>query len=107
MLRMYQEREAIMRIRASVDLADSLDEDAEEKQWDGPRVHFGSPDRQGRQFATNFVREQGLIDPGARQMGLHLRTFLYQKVRGYGNRTHFRESDLPLLHGMIVRIHIE
>ncbi|KAF8603005.1 hypothetical protein BDV93DRAFT_556926 [Ceratobasidium sp. AG-I] len=105
MLRMYQERESIMRIRASVDMADVLeDEEAEESAWSGPRVHLGSPDREGRRLATRFVSHHSSIDPGAGQMERHLRTFLYQKVGGFGNRVHFRQSDLPLLDGMLVSV---
>ncbi|KAG8734944.1 hypothetical protein FRC10_011167 [Ceratobasidium sp. 414] len=107
MLRMYQEREAIMRIRAQVDLAVNHDEDDEhdvDDPWSGPRVHFGSSDRKGRQEATEFARMLSQHDPAARNVARFLRTFLYQRVGGFGSLIHFRESDLPLLDGMMVSV---
>jgi hypothetical protein len=104
---MYQEREAVLRIRSLIDSNEPSPEDEpNESPWNGPRVQFGSPDRQGRQLATEFVKQHVQCDPGARQMELHLRTFLYQRVRGYGDRIHFRRSDLPTIDGMLVRLHI-
>ncbi|KAG9125007.1 hypothetical protein FRC07_009351 [Ceratobasidium sp. 392] len=105
MLRMYQEREAIMRICARVDAAAKHDEQGEENSesdWDGPRVHFGSRDRQGKQLATALVQKQVQRNPNAQHMARILRTFLYQTIGGFGNRIHFRESDLPSLEGMTV-----
>ncbi|KAG8743316.1 hypothetical protein FRC10_012195, partial [Ceratobasidium sp. 414] len=105
MLRMYQEREAIMRIRARVDAtAKSSDEPEDDaaSTWNGPRVYFGSPGRNGRQLAAEFVQRQMEHDPNARNMARYLRTFLYQRIGGYGTRINFRESNLPHLDGMLV-----
>ncbi|KAB5587645.1 hypothetical protein CTheo_8916 [Ceratobasidium theobromae] len=108
MLRMHQEREAIMRIRARIDAASDTDEDLSpdnHTSWKGPRVQFGSPDRNGKILATKFVHQHIQIDPGAQEMELHLRTFLYQCVGGFGSRKHFRKKDLPLLDGMVVSVY--
>ncbi|KAG8734828.1 hypothetical protein FRC10_011393 [Ceratobasidium sp. 414] len=108
MLRMYQEREAIMRIRARVDAAakqEEHDEPVLENPWDGPRIRFGSYDRSGRQLATAFVRQRMECDSSAHNMQQYLRTFLYQQVGGFGHRIHFRQSDLPLLDGMLVSVY--
>lgn len=114
MLKMYQEREAIIRIRARIDAqvsqagslqGDELDAD-ETSPWDGPRVQLGSSDRLGRRLATEFIAQYMKTDPSARQMARDLRTFLYQRVDGFarGDRNVFRERDLPLLDGMLVGI---
>ncbi|KAG9100964.1 hypothetical protein FS749_011472 [Ceratobasidium sp. UAMH 11750] len=108
MLRMYQEREAIMRIRACVDAAakhGNEDESDSADPWEGPRVQLGSSDRNGRQLATTFIQQHVQSDPDAQKMERNLRTFLYQQVGGFGNRIHFRESDLPTLKGMLVSVY--
>lgn len=109
MLNMYQEREAIMRIRARIDAAVRADEEIEPDApatWDGPHVQLGSPDRNGQRLATDFVSQPMQHDSSAQQMARKLRTFLYQQVEGFQSvaRVHFRESHLPLLDGMLVSI---
>ncbi|KAG9094666.1 hypothetical protein FS749_012061 [Ceratobasidium sp. UAMH 11750] len=105
MLRMYQEREAIMRIRARIDAAAKSNDEPEDNvatAWNGPRVYFGSSDRNGRQLAAEFVQRQMDRNASARNMARYLRIFLYQRIGGYGTRVNFRESDLPHLDGMLV-----
>ncbi|KAG9092882.1 hypothetical protein FRC06_011750 [Ceratobasidium sp. 370] len=106
MLHMYQEREAIMMcIRARVDAtAKSSDEPEDDvvTAWNGPRVYFGSPDRNGHQLAGEFVQRQMEQNANASNMARDLRIFLYQQIGGYGTCINFRESDLPHLDGMLV-----
>ncbi|CAE6458263.1 unnamed protein product [Rhizoctonia solani] len=109
MLRMHQEREAVIRIRARINAANAQDDEKEEldpnSSWDGPNVQLGSSDRTGRQPAPAFVENYVKLEPDAQNMGRYLRTFLYQQVGGFGSRIHFREADLPLLDGMLVTIY--
>ncbi|KEP46313.1 hypothetical protein V565_206070 [Rhizoctonia solani 123E] len=108
MLRMHQEREAIIHIRVQIDSAGAVSEEIEpelSELWDGPNVQFGAPDRHGRQLAGSFTHACRQQDTCYQKMPLHLRTFLYQRVGGFGNKTHFRESDLPHLDGMVVSIY--
>ncbi|CAE6440234.1 unnamed protein product [Rhizoctonia solani] len=107
MLRMHQEREAIIHIRVQIDSAGAVSEEIEpelSELWDGPNVQFGAPDRHGRQLAGSFTHACRQQDTCYQKMPLHLRTFLYQRVGGFGNKTHFRESDLPHLDGMVVSV---
>ncbi|KAG8747367.1 hypothetical protein FRC11_012406, partial [Ceratobasidium sp. 423] len=76
MLRMHQEREAIIRIQAQIDAASAHNDGGGESSWDGPNVQLGSSDRKGRQPAPVFVNNRTGIDPGAQNMELRLRTFL-------------------------------
>jgi hypothetical protein len=106
---MHQEREAIIHIRVQINSAGTHNEGIEAdlpESWDGPNVHFGAPDRHGRQLAGSFVHTCRQQNTCYQQMPLHLRTFLYQRVGGFGNKTHFRESDLPHLDGMVVSIRV-
>ena len=106
MLRMHQEREAVIRIRARIDSTKKQDQKGDDldstSSWNGPSVQLGAPDRSRQQPAPSFIQNRVQIDPALHKMALHLRTFLYQQVRGFGNRTHFREADLPRLDGMLV-----
>ncbi|KDN42568.1 hypothetical protein RSAG8_06711, partial [Rhizoctonia solani AG-8 WAC10335] len=108
MLRMHQEREIIIRIRARIDASKTQDRKMHDldstSSWDGPAVQLGSSDRNGRQSAPVFVKNYLKIDRAAHKMGLNLRTFLYQEIGGFGNRIHFREMDLPLLDGMLISV---
>ncbi|QRV91941.1 hypothetical protein RhiJN_19959 [Ceratobasidium sp. AG-Ba] len=102
MLNMYREREAILRIRVRVDArAEGDDDNADDetlKSWDGPRVQFGSPDRAGRELATDFVLNYSRNDPAnAKNIEQTLRTFIYQHIEGFQRVFHFRQSDLPRL----------
>ncbi|KAB5587904.1 hypothetical protein CTheo_8654 [Ceratobasidium theobromae] len=108
MLRMHQEREAIIRIRARINAANLQNEDNEPVStlsWDGPNVQLGSPNRSGRQPAPEFVHNQMQTDPAAQDMERVLREFLYYEIGGFGNRIRPREVDLPQLDGMLVGTH--
>ncbi|QRV96205.1 hypothetical protein RhiJN_24223 [Ceratobasidium sp. AG-Ba] len=105
LLRMYQERETIMRIRARVDSANKRDDEDDKSSnnaWDGPRISLGAPDRRGRRLATAFVDQMNHAHPDAQGILRALQVFIYQKIGGFGNRIHFRLSDLPSLDSMLV-----
>ncbi|KAG8742492.1 hypothetical protein FRC10_001388 [Ceratobasidium sp. 414] len=107
MLRIYQERELLIRIRARIDQQNAT-EDHESSQPVGSsesfsRIEFGQ--HPVKKLTSTFAREQIESDPGAKYFVRELRTFLYQEVGGFGAAFHFRERALPHLDGTTVAIH--
>ncbi|KAG8714224.1 hypothetical protein FRC08_012222 [Ceratobasidium sp. 394] len=107
MLRIYQERELLIRIRARIDQQNAT-EDQESYQSAGGsesfnRIEFGQ--HPIKKLTSTFAREQIVSDPGAKYFVRELRTFLYQEVGGFGTAFHFRERALPHLDGTTVAIH--
>ncbi|KAG8693167.1 hypothetical protein FRC08_009289 [Ceratobasidium sp. 394] len=106
MLRIYQERELLIRIRARIDQQNSS-EDHEtrpvvSKTDPADRIEFGQ--HPVKKLTSRFAREQVTSDPGAKFFIRDLRTFLYQEVGGFGAQFHFRERNLPRLDGTTVSI---
>ncbi|CAE6460610.1 unnamed protein product, partial [Rhizoctonia solani] len=78
MLRMHQEREAVIRIRSRINSAKLQDQKGDDldptSSWDGPSVQLGAPDRSGRQPAPSFIQSRVQLDPEAKKMALHLQS---------------------------------
>ncbi|KAG9086597.1 hypothetical protein FS749_003534 [Ceratobasidium sp. UAMH 11750] len=107
MLRTYQERELMIRIRALMDQQNSTDNHDSYRPVPSKsptdRIEF---DRHPIKMLTStFVRERFSSDPEAKHFVRDLRTFLYQEVGGFGNSFHFRAQMLPHLDGTSVAIH--
>ncbi|KDN40330.1 hypothetical protein RSAG8_08240, partial [Rhizoctonia solani AG-8 WAC10335] len=114
MLRTYQERELIIRIRASVDCATkslSNEDEFEEQQTTGEDMntdrtspHAVVAGRSYRMSTEMFAAQQRESDQGAQHFIRELRTFLYQEIDGLGDAFHFRERNLPRIDHIIMSI---
>lgn len=108
MLRIYQERELLIRIRARINQQNSIETeeiDDDSSNHTLERVDFSKP--HAKKLTSTFVEERLASDPGAKHFVRELRTFLYQEVGEFGGAFHFRERDLPRLEGTVVRIAYE
>ncbi|KAG8692390.1 hypothetical protein FRC08_009814 [Ceratobasidium sp. 394] len=101
MLRIYQERELLIRIRALIDQQNAIEEHEPRQAADTSemvdRIEFER--RPSKKLTSTFARELIASDPGAKHFVRELRTFLYQEVGGFGNAFHFRERALPHIDG--------
>lgn len=106
MLRIYQERELLIRIRARITQQNAtedfdttgstaLDEQSNRIELGGHPI---------RKLTSTFAQETVASDPGARHFVRELRTFLYEEVRGFSAAFHFRAKDLPRLDGTQVSL---
>lgn len=106
MLRIYQERELLFRVRARIDQQNSAED--EETTSIAPlddqsnRIELGG--HPVNKLTYTFAKERIAVDPDARYFIRELRTFLYEEVGNLGSAFHFREKDLPRLDGTQVRI---
>ncbi|KAG8696436.1 hypothetical protein FRC08_007148 [Ceratobasidium sp. 394] len=107
MLRIYQERELLIRIRARIEQQNATEDQESYQLVSGSesfnRIEFGQ--HPVKKLTSTFAREQVASDPGAKYFVRELRTFLYQEVGGFGTAFHFRERALPHLDGTTVAIH--
>ncbi|KAG9081342.1 hypothetical protein FRC07_014527, partial [Ceratobasidium sp. 392] len=106
MLRTYQERELLIRIRARINQQNATDDDnsqAADLENSENRIEFSRHPR--KKLTLTFAREQIKSDPGAKHFVRELRTFLYEEVGGFGTAFHFRAQALPHLDGTTVAIH--
>ena len=105
MLRIYQERELLIRMRTRINQQNSneVDETSEDIITDNPsdRIDFGR--YHSKKLTSTFAQERLASDPGANHFVRELRTFLYEEVDGFGGAFHFRERDLPRLDGTVAR----
>ncbi|QRV90390.1 hypothetical protein RhiJN_18408 [Ceratobasidium sp. AG-Ba] len=107
MLRTYQERELLIRIRARIDQQNAID--------DGEFEHIGDENSRldrvelgglcTKMLTSTYAQERIACDSGAQHFVRELRTFLYQEARGFANTVHFRERSLPSLEGTTVSLH--
>ncbi|KAG9119885.1 hypothetical protein FRC07_004877, partial [Ceratobasidium sp. 392] len=107
MLRTYQERELLIRIRARIDQQNSTSDgdslqQGEMDSSDG-RIEFNR--HPIKKLTTTFARELIKSDPEAKHFIRELRTFLYEEVGGFGTAFHFRAQALPHLDGTTVALH--
>lgn len=104
MLRIYQERELLIRIRARINQQNSTEteetSDSSTADDSSERVDFVR--HHAKKLTSNFAQERVASDPGAKHFIRELRTFLYEEVGGFGNAFHFRERNLPRLDGTVV-----
>lgn len=116
MLRTYQEREVIIRIRAHIDKerdtsespsadileAEGLPDESAPSDFD----HVQLSGHSYRMATITFADQQQLQDPGARLFERELRTFLYQELDdpNLGTQFHFRERNLPRVDDTMVCI---
>jgi hypothetical protein len=104
MLRIYQERELLIRIRARIDQQNSTTESEKHQSLDNSdaskRIDFDQ--HPVKKLTSTFTRELILVDPEAKFFMRELRIFVYQEVGGFGDTFHFRERVLPRLDGTVV-----
>ncbi|KAG8710978.1 hypothetical protein FRC11_003923 [Ceratobasidium sp. 423] len=113
MLRTYQERELITRIRAGIDYAaESLSNEANTPNTPGQGSpvepdsfqHATVAGHSYRMAITTFAYHLHQNDTGALHFVRELRTFLYQEIDGLGEAFHFRERNLPPIDHTIMDI---
>lgn len=106
MLRIYQERELLLRIRARIDQQNSTEDNETTEDFiaDDPSDHVEFGKSYSKQLTSTFAQDRLAVDPGARHFIRELRTFLYEEADGFGGGFHFRERDLPRLDGTVVRL---
>ncbi|QRW13306.1 hypothetical protein RhiLY_12305 [Ceratobasidium sp. AG-Ba] len=107
MLRTYQERELLIRVRARIDQQNAVDDGESGHIGDetsrADRVELGG--HRTKMLTSTYAHERIACDPGARHFVRELRTFLYQEAGRFGNTFHFRERALPSLEGTTVSLH--
>ncbi|KAG9082381.1 hypothetical protein FRC07_014226 [Ceratobasidium sp. 392] len=108
MLRIYQERELLIRIRAWINQRNATEEHEKQQPTTDAgattnRIEFEQ--RPVKKLTSTLMRELIASDAGAKAIVRELRTFLYEEVRGFGEAFHFRASALPRLDGTIALVH--